>query len=119
VHAFPSLGIRIAPPEGWTYLSLTDDAIADRPTFMNESTHSIISLRRFRLRSWPPTDGELVTQKYGDFDIQWVEADHRWIGRLTNAEIDLAIMVMTHKRRFPRNESIDEFCQAIQLLDTR
>jgi hypothetical protein len=116
-HTFPSLGIKIAPPEGWTYLSLTDDAIADRPTFMNESTHCIISIRRFQLRSWPPTDGQPITQRYGDFDIQWMEVDHRCIGRLSKAEIDLAILVMTHKRGSLRDKSIDEFCQSIRLLD--
>lgn len=118
-HTFPKLGIRIAPPDGWTYLSLADDAVADRLTFVNESTHCIISFRRFRLPSWPPADTQPVVQRYGEFDIQWVQRDHRCIGRLTRAEVDLAIMVMTHQTGSPRDESTDEFCAAIEILETR
>ncbi len=55
-HVFPMLGIEVTLPEGWSYLSVTDDAMADAPTFVNETANSIVRLRPFGFLAWPPIE---------------------------------------------------------------
>jgi hypothetical protein len=116
-HVFPRIRIKVAAVEGWTYLSVTDDVMATQPTFVNVSTHSIISLRQFRFRSWPPAEGEVTTRQYGEITMEWVGVDHRRVGRITKetpqGEVDAIVMVMTHVRKSELNPSVEEFCQAI------
>jgi hypothetical protein len=121
-HVFPLIRIKVAAVEGWTYLSVTDDAMATQATFINESTNSIISLRQFRLRSWPPVEGEVTTRQYGDIAMEWVAVDHRRVGRITKetplGEVDAIVMVMTHVRKSELNQSVEQFCQAIRWISS-
>ncbi len=41
---FETLGVRVRMPVGWTFLAKTDNDRSIRPTFVNESCHSIIQL---------------------------------------------------------------------------
>lgn len=115
-HYFPRLGIQVTLPEGWSYLSVTDDATADQLTFVNESTHSIVSLRRFLFQSWPPFESNTVTEQYGEVAIEWINVDHRGVGRLTAGDVEVTVMAMTHARKSQRNQSIDELCKGIGVL---
>lgn len=115
-HAFSALGVEVTPPKGWSYLAVADDGFADRPTFVNEATHSIIRLQAFGFRSWPPIDREVATNVYENVTIEWIDADHRRIGRITAGDVDLAIVAMTHATSFEPNESMEEFCNSIRIL---
>lgn len=116
IHVFPILGIQVTPPEGWSYLSVADDEMADQPTFVNESTDSIVRLRPFRFREWPPIDAEILKCQYANITIEWIEADHRRIGRFTQGEVDVSLLVMTHSHRSKLNESVEALCQSIEVI---
>ena len=116
IHVFPMLGIQVTPPEGWSYLSVADDEMADQPTFVNETADSIVSLRPFRFREWPPIEAEIVNCQYTNITIEWIEADHRRIGRFTQGDVDVSLLVMTHSHRSKLNESVEALCQSIELI---
>ena len=114
--------VEVAAVEGWTYLSVTDDVMATQPTFINESNNTIISLRQFRLRSWPPVEGEVTTRQYGEIAVEWVSVDHRRVGRITKktpqGEVDAIVMAMTHVRKSELNHAVVEFCHAIRWISS-
>jgi hypothetical protein len=121
-HSFSFLGIKVLPVSGWTYLSITDDSLADRPTFVNQSTHSILSLRLMKFGSWPPSESEVTREEYGDVTIEWIEVvDRRW-GRITKespgSDAHVTVIVMTHVPRSELNASVRDFCRAIGWLDS-
>lgn len=115
-HTFPILGIKLALPEGWSYLSVTDDAYADEPTFVNESAHSIVNLRPYRFRAWPPIDAKIESRQYARFTIEWVELDHRRIGRFTQGDADVSVLVMTHSHKSRLNNAVNDLCDSIELI---
>ncbi|MGI9473452.1 MAG: hypothetical protein ACR2NZ_18060 [Rubripirellula sp.] len=113
-HRFPFLGVAITLPEGWSYLSVTDDAVAEKPSFVHEETGSILRLQRFGLETWPPAGAEMTSMLGGR--VEWVQIDHRRLGRLSLDELDLALIAITHKRGVELNDSINLFCEGIQRL---
>ncbi len=116
-HFFPQLGIAVTPPEGWSYLSLTDDSVADRPTFVHRSAHSIVALRPFRLVSWPPNQHEVIDIRHAHVAIEWVPVDHRRAGRFTENGSDVLILVITHQLKSKMNPEVGSFCDGIQLIE--
>ena len=118
-HVFPRLGIQVALAQGWSYLSVTDDVAAVQATFVNESADSIISLRRFLFRSWPPIESKVLTTPYRNVAIEWVKVDHRVVGRLTEEHVDVIVMVMTHSANAELNRAVEDFCNGIQLIAAR
>ncbi len=115
-HVFPILGIQVTLPKGWSYLSVTDDAMAYQPTFVNETANSIVSLRPFGFRSWPPIEAKIVNGQYANFTIEWIEIDHRRIGRFTHGDVDVSVLVMTHSHKSRLNEAVVDLCQSIELI---
>lgn len=115
-HAFPILGIQVTLPDGWSYLSVTDDAIADEPTFVNEIAASIVGIRPFRFRAWPPIEAKIEKRQYDNFTIEWVEMDHRRIGRFTQGDVDISLWVLTHTHKSRLNDAVDDLCHSIVLI---
>lgn len=120
-HIFPFLGVEVLPVSGWTYLSITDDALADRPTFVHAASQTIISLRLMQFQQWPPNEMEVTRKEYGDVTIEWIlVANRRW-GRLTKSsgqsEGHVTLMVMTHLRNAELNAPVSDFCRAIRWID--
>ena len=113
-HHFPYLGISVTLPDGWSYLSVTDDAVAERPSFVQEATRSIIRLQRFGVETWPPADTEVETTPLAKGSVEWVQVDHRRLGKLSLGNLSLALIVITHTRGAELNQSIDEFCRGIR-----
>lgn len=112
-HVFSTLGIKVETPDGWTYLSVTDDSIADQPTFVNASTDTIVSVRPFRFREWPPIPAEITKRESPGFVIEWVKLDHRRAGRISTGDVDVVLLVLTHRHKSRLNSSVTEFCEAI------
>lgn len=117
-HVFPILKVQVAVPKGWSYLSVSDDAIADEPTFVNESASSILRLRPYRFRSWPPVEGAITRRQYASVSIEWIEVDHRRIGRLNEGDVDVSLEVLTHSHKSKLNDAVDDFCNSIQLVSS-
>lgn len=120
-HRFSFLGVEVQPAAGWTYLSTTDDVLADQPTFFNPETNSILTLRLMRYGTWPPSDTEVTIEAYGNITVEWIElGDRRW-GKIrsnrSDSEGQVTILVMTHRYRSELNPSVREFCRAIRWLD--
>ena len=80
-HHFPVLGISIALPSGWSYLAVTDDVLATRPTFVNESAHTIVRIHASPVATWP--DEVEAKHRFGDALAQWI--------RLRGPRLDLTI----------------------------
>lgn len=115
-HVFPILGIQVTLPEGWSYLSVTDDAVAYQPIFVNETATSIVSLRPFGFRSWPPIEAKIVNRQYANFTIEWIEVDHRRIGRFTQGDVDVSLFALTHSHKSKLNKAVDDLCHSIELV---
>ena len=113
-HQFPFLGVAVNLPEGWSYLSVTEDAVAERPSFVHEESGSIVRLQRFALKTWPPSDTEVETSEMDKGTVEWVQIDHRRLGRLTVGQIDLTVIALTHGRGKELHSAIDRFCKEIE-----
>lgn len=115
VHSFPGLGIDVALPEGWSYLSRRDDAIAVDLVFVNESQHSIAKVQPFRFVSWPPIEVEIETRQYANVMIEWFPHRQMQVGCLLNEKVGVVVMVMAHARNSQLTESVEAFCDSISV----
>ena len=61
--SFNTIGVRVHPESGWSYLSNCEHHRAVRPTFLNESAFVIARLHAFPFQSWPPDEEELVARR--------------------------------------------------------
>jgi hypothetical protein len=114
-HVFPRLGISITTPAGWTYLSVRDDASADSLTFVNEAEQSIVQISRFRFVSWPPLERPIENRVFSGIESEWISADHRQVGRLTQGPVDLCLIVISHRRNSAFTAPVEELIEAIRL----
>lgn len=115
-HRFPMLGLQIDLPDGWDYLSVADDRRAAAPTFVHKMSQAILRLETFRLRDWPPGDMEIEVEQYGSHEVEWVEVDHRRVGRLREPPVDVAIFVVSHRPHGELSPAIRELLGQIRLL---
>jgi len=115
VHRFPSLGISVSLPSGWSYLSVTEDSLAARPSFVHESSHSLVRLQPYVFDSWPPEElaAEPETGTHPAGKLEWVRVDHRRLGRLSLKGIDVAVIAIQHDHMDDLNEIIKHFCCGI------
>jgi len=116
-HRFPVLGIEVGSPQGWSYLSVENDATAAQPTFVNEAEMVIVKFVPFRIVNWSADQQEGKKRQYGDVTIEWFVVDHRQLGRFTQAEVDVAILVINHSEDADINESIGSLCSSIRVLE--
>jgi hypothetical protein len=139
LHVYPALGIKVALPDGWSYLTVEGNAIDNRPTFVNESEQSIVRLHNFHRDTWP-ADAELTEHQYGEATVQWIhqsrrrltlafetsgmklrhqwiELDPRRIGRYRSGNSELMIVAVTHSDPSGKSESLETFCAGIQFLN--
>jgi len=119
VHRFPSLGVSVSLPSGWSYLSVTEDSLADRPSFVHESSHSLVRLQPFVFDSWPPKElaQEPAMGTHPAGNLQWVTVDHRRLGRLSLKGIDVAVIAIQHDQVRHVNQIIADFCGGIRHLE--
>ncbi|MCP4885588.1 MAG: hypothetical protein P1U77_05945 [Rubripirellula sp.] len=71
-HQFPGLGVEIALPEGWAYLSVTEDTNATAATLVHSVSQSIVSFRANRLEEWPPKGHATKEDTFENIEIDWV-----------------------------------------------
>lgn len=116
VHRFPILGVEVELNDGWSYLSISEDVRAAKPTFVHEKSHSIIRLEPFRLQTWPPSEVDLIDQANGQLVLTWARFDDRWLGRLEGPDIDLMLLVMNHQPVAELNREVQNFCDRIRIL---
>lgn len=137
-HAFPSLGVKIDLPKGWTYLSVVDD-IVSHPTFVNESHPTIVRLHPLTPETWPD-QMDVEVQQLEDANIEWIDASlrrlkltversglqlqHQWIqrdprsvGRLTRGQSRIAVVAITHGVDPAISQPLRDFCSAIDFTD--
>lgn len=119
VHRFRCLGVSVSVPSGWSYLSIAEDSLADRPSFVHESTHSLVRLQPYHFDSWPPEDlaAEPVVGTHPSGNIEWVSVDHRRLGRLRLRGIDVAVIAIQHDHKDQINATIKDFCHGIRHLE--
>lgn len=112
-HRFPFLGVSVNLPPGWSYLSVTDDAVAEKPSFVHEESGSILRLQRFALKTWPPSDTEVEISELENGNVEWVQIDHRRLGKLKVGQVELTLIALTHGRGKELHSAIDVFCSQI------
>ncbi len=116
---FPMLAARISLPTGWSYLSTTSPELAEKPTFVNEQTKSIMRIHPAWSVKWNPRGLPVSQQELDDIQIEWlnqpgaiesaaakvenVDVNVRWnvhrvvrIGRLTRGELKLVIEAISY-----------------------
>ncbi len=118
-HQFPLLGADVPLLPCWSYLSVDEDHLADRPAFVHQASNSVVRLQADVLDSWPP-DGVTSEPEGGKHPtgiLEWLRVDHLRIGKLMLAEHSLTIVAIQNDHKTEVNESIEEFCAGIRLFD--
>lgn len=145
-HVLSQLGVEVALPHGWIYLSIATDSEASHTTLMHVASQSIVSLRKNRLDEWPPKDHTAKQESFAWVDVdwvdlqnnqkvpidepllaartcEWVELDPRFLGRLTPngngdqpGDPDLMMILVTHQTGDRLNSAIRDLCDAIRFI---
>ncbi len=71
--SFQSLGISVAPSDGWTLLATAKDHKARRVTYVCESSNLIVRIRPFLFKQWPPLKSEVDLSKLNQDESQTLE----------------------------------------------
>ena len=118
-HRFPLLGVEVLLLPDWTYLSVDEDHLADRPVFVHHPSHSVVRLQANVLDAWPPKGGKAKPEvgKHPAGTLEWGRFDHLRIGRLLLARHGLTLVAIQHGSQAEVNESIEEFCAGISYSD--
>lgn len=117
-HEFPVLGVIVSPPDGWTYLSRTEDAIASKPTFVNLSGDAVLRLLSRDYYVWKE-DAELKRCRYGQAIVDWTDTEPREVGKLSREGQGLTVVAITRTGKPHQNPSVADFCAAIRFMGSK
>lgn len=132
---FPVLAVRVNLPDGWTYLSTTNPALASKPTFVNESANLIVTLTSAHEVQNAAIDVPTEREEFDSCTVDWIQAsgpeqtvivrvngiaiplrwrayDHHRIGLLNHEGCAVILNVISPEDA--REETIRQFCRGIQ-----
>lgn len=133
---YPRLGAQVELPSGWVYLSRTDPALAEQPTFYSATEQAVIKLQPgwlvegsaaaanperdaaagpSRIR-WaePQTIGHEIVARFGSVAVPlvWSGQGDIKVGQLRTESLDLVVVAIGS------TETIDGFCRGIRPTKT-